>query len=209
MAHSVEQARASDLFAYVAVSSDSAAILDAARAAGADLLIPRPDDLASDAAAKIPVIKHAATFVEAEVGHRFDTLADLDATSPLRIPDDIIGAVSLLEERGVSQVITGMRARHSPYFNLVELNDEGYVSLSKPTTPRVVRRQDAPRCYDMNASVYVWTHEGLFQGEAPFNRDTLLYEMPESRSVDIDSPLDADFVRFLYDASHPSIQSAI
>ena len=207
VAHSIDQARASGLFDFIAVSSDSPQILDAARAAGAGILVSRPDDLASDSSAKLPAIKHAVSFVEAETGQRFDTLVDLDATSPLRVPEDIVGAVALLEERGVSQVITGAPARRSPYFNLVELDDEGHVQLSKTTTPRIVRRQDAPRCYDMNASVYVWSYEGLFHGGVPFNPDALLYEMPEFRSIDIDSPLDIDFVRFLYDASHPPTRS--
>ena len=63
--------------------------------------------------------------------------------------------------------------------------------------PPVVRRQDAPVCFDMNGSVYVWTRDGLFSLVTPFNSDALFYEMPEERSVDIDSALDADFVHFL------------
>ena len=128
---------------------------------------------------------------------KFDVLVDLDATSPLRTPGDIQGAVQMLERRGVSQVITGTPARRSPYFNLVEVNDDGSVRLSKETDHPVVRRQDAPACYDMNASVYVWTRAGLFSDHRPFNPDTHLYEMPEERSVDIDSALDARLVELL------------
>lgn len=206
LAHSVEQARASGLFACIAVSSDDEAILEAARAAGADLLVRRPDALATDAAPKLPVIEHAVAAAERATDRRFDTLVDLDATAPLRLPEDIAGAVALLEDRGVSQVITGVAARRSPYFNLVELDADGFVRLSKPTHPPIVRRQDAPRCFDMNASIYVWTRAGLFERTPPFNPDTLLYEMPEERSVDIDSPLDAQFVAFLlaHRASAPS-----
>lgn len=198
LAHSIEQARASGLFAAIAVSSDAADILQAARDHGADLAVERPDEMASDQAAKLPAIEHAVRTAEERMSTRFATLVDLDATSPLRLPEDIAGAVRLLEENGVSQVITGAKARRSPYFNLVELDEEGRVRLSKSTTPPIVRRQDAPPCFDMNASVYVWSREGLFNRATPFNRDALLYEMPESRSVDIDSDLDVRFVRFLF-----------
>lgn len=200
IAYSIEHARESGLFETVAVSSDSKAILVTAKEWGADLLIERPAEMASDAAAKLPAIRHAVETAEAEAGRPFDTLVDLDATSPLRLPDDITGAVRLLEERGVSQVITGMKARRSPYFNLVELDEDGHVRLSKVPDPPVARRQDAPPCFDMNASVYVWTRDGLFSPGTPFNPDALLYEMPEERSVDIDSALDADFVQFLLTA---------
>lgn len=202
LAYSIEQARTSGLFDTIAVSSDADYILDTARAWGADLVIARPAELATDYAAKNPVIRHAVRSAEEETETRYDVLVDLDATSPLRLPEDIIGAVGLLEEKGVSQVITGAKARRSPYFNLVERDAEGRIGLSKPANPPIVRRQDAPDCFDMNASVYVWSRSGLFDGTLPFNPDTLLYEMPEERSVDIDSGLDAKIVELIMGDRH-------
>lgn len=197
LAHSLEQARGSGLFAAIAVSSDSARILETAERWGADVLVERPAELATDAAPKLPAIQHAVEWAERVTGAPFDTLVDLDATSPLRSVDDVRGAVALLEESGVSQVITGTPARRSPYFNLVEVREDGSVRLAKETTPPVVRRQDAPACFDMNASIYVWTREGLFHLGHPFNPDVRLFVMPEERSLDVDSPLDARIVRFL------------
>ncbi len=197
IAYSIRQAKESGLFSAVAVDSDSDQILAVAAEWGADHLIKRPDALATDQAAKLPAIQHCVSEVERITGQTFEIIVDLDATSPLRIPDDIIGSVRLLEERGAGNVITGMPARRSPYFNLVELDENGVAVLSKKLAVPVVRRQDAPRCYDMNASVYVWRREVLFSGTTVFNRDTLLYEMPEERSIDIDSELDFAFVEFL------------
>ena len=153
--------------------------------------------MASDTSPKVPAIRHCVKEVEKITGQRFDTLVDLDATSPLRTSEDIVAAVALLEEKEVANVITASPARRSPYFNLVELNELGVVELSKlPKTP-IVRRQDAPKCYDMNASIYVWKYEALFRDPAIFQKDTLLYVMPEDRSIDIDSELDFMFVEFL------------
>lgn len=197
IAYSIEQARASGLFDALAVSSDSDIILGVAGEWGADYLIKRPDELATDQAAKLPVIKHCVAEVERQRGSRFDTLVDLDATSPLRSVADIAGAVALLEDTRASNVITAAPARRSPYFNLVEVNDRGIAELSKPLKAAVVRRQDAPKCYDMNASIYVWTHDGLFQNDTVFTHDTRLYVMPEERSIDIDSELDFEFVEYI------------
>ncbi len=197
IAYSIEQARASGLFDLLAVSSDSDEILRIARQWGCDYLIKRPNELATDQAAKLPVIRHCVTEVERLVGHIFDTLVDLDATSPLRLPEDICKAVSLLEESGAGNVITAMPARRSPYFNMVEADEWGIVHLSKPPQAAIVRRQDAPPCYDMNASVYVWKHDALFNNDSAFNSDTRLYVMPEDRSIDIDSELDFKFVEFI------------
>jgi N-acylneuraminate cytidylyltransferase/CMP-N,N'-diacetyllegionaminic acid synthase len=116
------------------------------------------------------------------------------------LPEDIVGAVGLLEQHGVSSVITGSPARRSPYFNIVELDERGFARLSKSSKTAIVRRQDAPRCYDMNASIYVWRRDVFFADPAVFYSDTLLFEMPESRSVDIDSDLDLTVVRLLMEA---------
>ena len=198
IAHSIEQALASGLFDLVAVSSDSEQILEIAREAGAHCLVRRPAELATDSAAKLPVIRHCVSEVEKQQhGRRFETLVDLDATSPLRSVDDIRAAVALLESSNAGNVITAMPARRSPYFNLIELDASGIVRLSKPVDPPFVRRQDAPQCFDMNASIYVWRHDVLFGSSSIFNADTRLHVMPEERSIDIDSELDFRFVEFL------------
>jgi CMP-N,N'-diacetyllegionaminic acid synthase len=204
IAHSIEQARASGLFDFIAVSSDSDEILAVSREWGCDFMIKRPVELATDTAAKLPVIRHCVAEVERLANCFFDTLVDLDATSPLRLPEDIVNAVSLLEKSGSANVITATPARRSPYFNLVELDTNDIVYLSKPLVSAVVRRQDAPKCFDMNASVYVWQHDALFNQETLFNPDTRLYVMPEERSVDIDSELDFKFVEFLMSPIIPS-----
>lgn len=197
IAHSIAQAKATGLFAAVAVSSDSPRILDVAAEWGADVLVRRPDELASDTAPKVPAIRHCLDEAVRQLGRDFSVFADLDATSPLRLPEDIAGTVGLLEQHGVSNVITGSPARRSPYFNLVELDGDGFVHLSKTLPQPVVRRQDGPRCFDMNASIYAWRSDVFRARPAVFYGDTLLFEMPDTRSVDIDSELDFEIVRLL------------
>lgn len=132
------------------------------------------------------------------MGTRFDTIMDLDATSPLRNLDDIRGAIKLLEDRGAENVVSASPARRSPYFNLVECDAAGRVHLSKPPSSPIARRQDSPQCYDLNASVFVWSRRKLFS-DADFvlGDDTLLFVMPEARSVDIDTETDFEIVEYL------------
>jgi N-acylneuraminate cytidylyltransferase/CMP-N,N'-diacetyllegionaminic acid synthase len=197
IAHTILQAKSAGIFNAIAVSSDSEEILEISKQWGVNYLVMRPSKLASDNAAKIPAIQHCVQEVELLTGMYFDTIVDLDATSPLRDVSDIIGAVHLLEETSVSNVITGTPAHRSPYFNLVELDNNGVACLSKSLKQPVVRRQDAPICYDMNASIYVWNRSAFFQSNTIFNPDTLLFEMPQARSIDIDSELDFEMVEFL------------
>ena len=194
--HSIEQARASGLFATLAVSSDSPEILETARRAGVEHLVKRPDAMASDSAAKLPAIQHCVKSVEEKTGRRFEIMVDLDATAPLRTREDIAGAVALQERGGCSNVITGCPAHRSPYFNLVEATPAGFVRLSKPGTG-IARRQDSPACYDCNASIYVWPRATFFASDSVLMPETKLFEMPAERSLDIDTELDFALVEFL------------
>ena len=196
--HSLSQAQSSGLFDAVAVSSDSKEILNISEKAGADYCIFRSQELASDLAPKLLVIQNCVNEVETISGKNFDVIVDLDVTSPLRLIKDIEGAVRLLEDKNVSNVITGCPARRSPYFNLVERDEDGYVRLSKTPEQTIVRRQDAPECFDMNASIYVWNRSGLMGSKSIFNADTLLFVMPEERSIDVDHEWEFEYVEFLF-----------
>jgi CMP-N,N'-diacetyllegionaminic acid synthase len=197
IAHTILQARKSGVVDKIAVSSDSDEILKIAKEFGADICIKRPDDLASDSAAKVPAIRHCAMEAEKQLHETFDIFVDLDCTSPLREPDDIKKSIQLLIDKKCSNVITGALAHRSPYFNLVEINPEGHAQLAKKLDKPIVRRQDAPRCFDMNASIYVWNRKTLLNSDSIFQPDTHLYEMPPERSLDIDSELDFDIVNFI------------
>lgn len=198
LAHTIEQAQESGVFDWIAVSSDSHQILAVGTAAGADFAVERPASLASDTAPKVPAIRHCAQEVERLAGAAIDTIVDLDATAPLRSLDDIRGAVAKLESSGADNLVTGMPARRSPYFNLVEEQPDGRIALSKvPDTP-IMRRQDAPRCFDLNASIFVWKRAALFSDhDSALGNNTILFEMPEERSIDIDNDLDFAFVEFM------------
>ncbi len=208
IAHSLCQARASGLFDAIAVSSDSDQILSIAKSYGAACLVKRPDELASDPAPKLPAIRHCLEETERQLGQRFDVLVDLDATSPLRLPEDIAAVVALLEREPGANVITAAPARRSPYFNLVERRADGTVDLSKPLAAAVTRRQDAPECFDMNASIYAWWADDFRAAPAVFAARTRLYVMPEERSLDIDSELDFRLVEFLLESRAASAAAA-
>src|SRR5690606_36079423 len=96
-----------------------------------------------------------------------------------------------------TNLITAAPARRSPYFNLMEQDKNGFVRLSKKLSTAIVRRQDAPQAFDMNASIYVWNRDSFFDAKSIFTNRTILYVMPEERSHDIDSELDFEIVQFL------------
>jgi N-acylneuraminate cytidylyltransferase/CMP-N,N'-diacetyllegionaminic acid synthase len=196
IAYSLQQAVETKLFSQIAVSSDSSEIRTTAMAHGATFVVDRPTQMASDTAPKLPAIRHCVETTEKKFG-QFDIIIDLDATAPLRIAADIIGSLELLTATNADNVITGTPAHRSPYFNLVEQDENGIVQLSKPLKDAVTRRQDSPKCFDMNASIYVWRRDALLNNPSLFVSSTRLFEMPRERSLDIDSEADFEMVEWM------------
>lgn len=202
IAYTIMQARDSGLFEHIVISTDSDLIATVAQKYGADVFFKRSPEMASDTAGKLEVIKDA--FVQSEKHYQmtFDYLIDLDATAPLRSVQDISDAYQQFLKNDNDNLITAMPSRRSPYFNLVEVDNTGKVALSKKRSSSIVRRQDAPKSYDMNASIYVWKREVILHEKSLFLEKTGLYIMPEERSIDIDTELDFEFVEFLMRKSH-------
>jgi N-acylneuraminate cytidylyltransferase/CMP-N,N'-diacetyllegionaminic acid synthase len=197
IAHTIEQARQCNLFEHIAVSSDCNEILNVADRYGADILVKRPNFMATDTAPKCPAIKHCLEMAEDQKHNRFETVVELQATSPIRLPEDIVGAVKLLEQSRATNVVSGTEARNSPYYTLVERDSLGFIHHSKTLASPFARRQDAPKCFQINGSIYVWRREPFLKNPMVLYENTLLYEMPPERSVDIDGQFDFDIAEML------------
>lgn len=191
--HTIEQALACKSIDQTYVSTDDLEISEVARQAGARIPFLRPAELATDTAGKLPAIRHLAEHILSNE-RPFDLLVDLDPTSPLREIGDIQACIDAVK-LGVDNVITAYPSEKSPYFNMVERNEQGWARLSKSLEPSPVRRQDAPPVFSMNASIYVWRRETL--GRGLFEGHTYLHIMPRERSIDIDSEIDFMFVEKL------------
>ncbi|MEM7209860.1 MAG: acylneuraminate cytidylyltransferase family protein [Pseudomonadota bacterium] len=197
LAYSVETANSCSAFDAVLVTSDSKRYLDIAASYPKVVPVLRPSELAADTVTKLGAIEHAVSDWERVNSVKVSTVVDLDVTSPLRTPDDVNGALDLFFARNPGSVITGAQSHRSPYTNMVELTDTGSAKIVCQSDQELGRRQLAPPCFDMNASVYVWNRKLFKESPRVFYSDTLLYEMPPERSWDIDSPLDIEIVEFL------------
>lgn len=194
--HTIEFALKTEKFTHVVVTSDSREILDIARSYEAVTCVVRPGELAGDVISKLPAIQHALGVLEITEKPPA-VVVDLDPTAPLRELEDLDGVLKLLDSNGCTNVVTGCVARRNPYFNLVEVDGLGRVQPSKSLAVPVTSRQTAPKCFDMNSSIYAWHLNELLGSTHLFGAGTRLYEMPEERSRDIDSEFDFQLVEYL------------
>jgi N-acylneuraminate cytidylyltransferase/CMP-N,N'-diacetyllegionaminic acid synthase len=184
----------------VVVSTDSDEIASIAEDFHAQVPFTRPPELASDEAGKLPVIQHALEWMESDRGMEYDYVVDIDATAPLRVPSDIEGCFQTVQQNEkTTNAYTVCEADKNPYFNMVELDAEGYVVLSKQLDDEVVRRQESPIVYAMNAAVYVYERDFLLETDSVHGERTRVSEMPPERSVDIDTERDLQFVEFMFE----------
>lgn len=182
----------------IVVSTDDNTIADVARDYGARVPFIRPDELATDDAPKLPVIKHALKQMEATESKTYDYIVDIGATTPLREPVDIEQCfATVTDDPKCHNAYTVRESERNPYFNMVEVDEDGYARLSKSPEENFVRRQDTPMVYGMNAAVYVYERDFLLETDSTHGKYTRISVMPPERSVDIDSELDLKFANFL------------
>ena len=198
IAYTIEQAQKWGKASKVLVSTDSAEIAAAAKKYGAEAPFLRPAELSSDTAPKVPVIRHAWREAEKLYGETYDFVVDLDATAPLRLIADIEASLKKAVEKKSSVLFSVVPAHKNPYFNMVEVDGEGWAALCKKLPGTVKRRQDAPAVYDMNASIYVYSREFLL-GESltVLTDNSAVHVMDELSGTDIDREVDFKFVEFI------------
>ncbi len=196
MAHTIKAALNSKIFDKIVISTDSNKISKIAKRYGAYSWFKRDRNLSHDYAPKVPVIRDALNKSEKYFKKKFHIVVDLDVTSPLRKIVDIKKSLKIFSKNNANNLITITKARKNPYFNMVEF-DNGKLKICKKTINKITRRQDAPNVYEMNASIYIWKRSFLLKSDNIFNNKTSYYEMPEERSIDIDSELDFKIVKSL------------
>ncbi len=198
IAYTIESAKQSRYINELIISTDDSAIADIARSYGANVPFMRPANLASDTASKWPVFIHAVETYEQLTGNTVDYLVDLDVTVPLKTYQDIDGAIQMaLQNPDTDVVITGYEPERNPYFNMMEIGEDGFASIVKKGSKPIVRRQDAPKVYSLTPAAYVIKKSALYAYEHWSNAKCKIFEMPRERAVDIDTEIDFKIVEFL------------
>tara|TARA_B100001057_G_scaffold210558_1_gene211113 strand:- start:5 stop:709 length:705 start_codon:yes stop_codon:yes gene_type:complete len=201
---SIKQAFLSNLFDEIVVSTDSKKIQNIAIKSGAKSWFLRSKKLSNDKISKTPAIKDIFQKSEIRFKKKFDICIDLDVTSPLRKLKDIKNALKIfLKKKKTQNLFSVCEARRNPYFNMIEVKNRTIDLVKKPKNLfKVTNRQTAPQVFDMNASIYIWKRSAILKSIELFNKDTDIYIMPQSRSIDIDTDFDLKLIRLLSKKQH-------
>ena len=150
--HSVDFARNFTDDSNICVSTDSTEIIKCVENNNLKVHFKRPTQLASDTANTIEVINHALDHYKSK-GELYDVLILLQPTTPYRRIDDLTNMIDLWDNK-IDLLVSVKESHDSPYFNLFEENSKGYLCKSKESI--VTRRQDSPKVFSMNGSIYIY-----------------------------------------------------
>jgi CMP-N,N'-diacetyllegionaminic acid synthase len=200
IAHTIAVAKKWGKAKRIVCSTDSERIAEIAKNHGADVPFIRPISLATDTSGKIPVIRHCTKFCEDIFNEKYDLIVDLDVTNPIRTIMDLDNCLTIFNDKNPDVLLSVVESRKNPYFNMLELNKNGFANICKKPDTHILRRQDTPSIYDANASIYFYNPKFLFNenNNSVFSTEKIaIYVMDNISAFDIDSELDFKIIEFL------------
>lgn len=188
LAYTTEAALAATRLDRVIVSTDDAAIADAARDLGSEVPFVRPASLAGDTTPMLPVIEHAIDWCEKD-GSPVGMVVLLQPTSPLRRAHHIDEAVGMAGTQNAETVVSVVEVPHnfSPDSVMVE---DGRRLQPYLDEPMVLRRQEKRRYLARNGPAILAIRTSVIRRGVLYGDPTLGYEMDAEASLDIDEPED-------------------
>lgn len=193
LAHTILHATNSRLVDLVVVSTDDEEIAEVAVAYGATV-VERPPELASDTAASEPAVRHALDAVRAEHGTDVEMVVFLQATSPLRQPGDLDGAIELLRVDGADSLFSASRVHGFVWRE----TGAGLTSVTYDFRERQRRQDLGGPDWEENGSFYVFRPWVLDELGNRLGGRVVVWPMHPLDSFQVDDPGDLELIASLY-----------
>ena len=175
------------------VSTDDRQISQLSTELGAEVLFPRPRELATDTASSLDVLQHAVRHCGSG-SSQAETVVLLQPTSPFRTSTHIDAAIDLFLSSQADTVIAVRAVTDHPYWMW---KPEGSSISPLYTFEHVsMGRQLLPTFYLENGSIYVLT-SSLLLSSGLYGSKVVPFVMGAVESLDVDEPLDLAWAEFL------------
>lgn len=187
IAWSIESARASECFSRIVVSTEDVEIAEVAREQGAEVPFERPEELADDHAATVPVIAHAVH----ELALSPETpVCCLYATAPFVTTGDLQETRRLLLDNPGAFVFPVTTYAY-PIQRALKRDVSGRVHMLDPDAA-TMRSQDLQEAWH-DAGQFYWALAGSWHlGRSVFDGKAIGFPVPRYRVQDIDTLEDWD-----------------
>ncbi len=188
---SIEAARESKYVDRTIVSTDSEAIAEVAKQAGADVPFLRPAKIARDTSRIEEAIEHSLLWIREYEGRTYDYILLLQPTSPLRTVKHVDAAIEhfFKYKKTKRDTLVSVNELPAKVGWLMSKDKKGYIQFCIKAAEKQHRRQDIPEYYLPNGSIYLMPTAGVAK-DGLFPECTIPFVMEEEVSVDIDSQED-------------------
>lgn len=187
IAYTIESALSTDLIQDVVVSTDSIEIKEIAIQFGAQVPFIRPDFLANDTSKSIDVVIHALEFLKNK-GKVFDAVMLLQPTNPFRTKAFMEEAIYKFNKDQLDSLISVLPVpvEYNPHW-IFEENEKGYLTIATGETEIIPRRQDLPKAYFRDGSIYLTSTQVLMNYKTFYGKKLGFLVAAGNRHANIDT----------------------
>jgi len=198
IAHMIGHALACPEISDVILSTEDEEIAKVAKQYGADVPFMRPEELAGDSVASLPVVQHAVSFMEDKRGQPYDYIILLQATAPLCRPEDIQACIKkLVADTDCESVVTAVSVSTHPFKMKRLVGEDRLVNYVDQGFEDMRARQSLPPVFRRSGAVYVSRRKVVMEDQTLVGDPCRAVFVPSETAVDIDSPQDLALVRLM------------
>ena len=190
LGYTVNQSISSKSIDHTFVSTNDEKISDVAKRYGAEVIL-RPEDLCTDQSSSESAVLHTLDQVKIKYKIDPDIIVLLQATSPLRLKDDIDNSVTKFMNKSADSLFSVTKASDLTIWS----NKNGWSSLNFDYKKRLMR-QNRPVNYIENGSIYIFTPKLVQKLNNRIGGKITTYEMKFWQTWEIDTMDEVDLVEF-------------
>ena len=189
IAWTIKTALKSKKLSDVVVSTDSKAISKIALEYGASIPFMRPKYLASDRTKQIETIHYVLNKL-IKNGKKYDAVALLQPTFPLRLVKDIDEGIGLMSRSNSDTIISVVEC--NPNLPLTLYNRDKFLSVKAINNIPLsgTNRQSLPKLYARVGCIYLIKTSTILKSKSIYGKKVKSILIPENRSFDIDTKHD-------------------
>jgi len=171
----------------VVLSTDMDEIMEVGKQLNLEVPFKRPSSLAADVSPTLPVIIHALDYYSS-IGEEFDAVCLLQVTNPFRTVKFLDEAIETFIAQQTDSLVSVQVVPHeyNPHWTF-EVNSLGNLYIATGEKEIISRRQELPKAYNRDGSVYITKTEVLREQHSLFGKSIAYIESAKETYVNIDT----------------------
>lgn len=203
IAYTIEQALKSNINRVI-VASDDENIIKIAKKYGAECPFVRPKKISGSNSHAFEIYKYTINWLKKNENYVPDILCVMLCTTPFRKVSSINSSLKKLRTKKFDWVFSINEMEHHPYRAMVKKKKLIRSFFNIPNKKIWLNRQELPEIYRFNGGIFATFIENILKHKE-YNIDNIKFKntrvgyeiMTKKEALDIDDPIDLEFVRYL------------